>query len=147
MTQDEILAMKSGKQLDALVHQYVMQEEILTYEEMITEAEKVWKEQPQRIFFHKFIAYRDKDGNVICEQIIPPYSTDIETARRVLRRIAPDGHNPKFGSISLGQYWPVLLNSMLNLLIHLSGDTIPEVICKAALLRVMAKRNGVGGTD
>ena len=113
MTRDEVLAMKPGRELDALV------------------AEKVMGWKVAQVFDLK-----DTDGTNIANGItpysigqrVPHYSTDIAAAWEVVG---------KFEYIDVRRFkdhWGCTVYGQT-----VTGKTAPEAICKAALLAVMGE--------
>jgi len=118
MTRDEVLAMKPGRELDALV------------------AEKVMGWKAVQVFDLK-----DTDGTNIANGItpynigqrVPHYSTDIASAWEVVEEM--QNNEWDFTLKNHKRKYEAIFGTLYNAF----APTAPEAICKAALLAVMGK--------
>jgi hypothetical protein len=112
MTQDEIVQMEAGREMDALVAELVMG----------------WEKR----VFGDGVDYWHLPGGAICELDAPHYSTDIAAAWQVVEKlpfsvyveVRWDGKNAEAWFDSGSQTWEA------------SAPTAPLAICRAALLAV-----------
>lgn len=109
LTSDEILSEPAGKRLDAWVAEHVMG----------------WR---------PLALSRDFDGNFFPEDA-PNYSTDIAAAWQVVEKMRADGWHYSIGSLPGGI---IRVNFSFTTSsgfeeIELTGNSIPELICRVAL--------------
>lgn len=122
MNREDVLGMKAGRELDALVAKYVMQLDMV--DDTLPQLPKYYLPEYERTIF------RD----------VPLYSSDISAVWEVVEEL-----NGKFSfNIKrLGDYfyqdpeygWQALFTSREALMV--TAKTAPEAICKAALLSAM----------
>lgn len=131
------MKVEAGYALDLEVARNVMDQKILTKEEMVAEAKERWKVQPLCRIFFEFTAFPNEDGTIAVQQKCPSYSTSIEDAWAVRDRIdclmrleggGPYGWACEFLAVQPGQEDVIA-----------KAETAPLAICIAALLVVQQR--------
>lgn len=128
MNRDEILAMKPGRELDALVA-----EKVMGY--AIGDGQGGWIVQ-------KVIIHRPDDGTAEWlrngQQQLPHYSTDISAAWEVVDKLKISIVPQCLGAPDEYSYMVEYENEPYVNGIRVFASKAPEAICKAALLAVLA---------
>lgn len=131
--------------MDELVHTHVLRRSVLTYEEMRKEAEEVWKKQPNcSEFMGGFRAWRGSAGDVFCEQMFLPVSTNIEAAFVYVVGAMREHANPHYRNLAFVSYAynrtyasfdvEALSDDSLAIWVEANGQhSVTMAICLAAL--------------
>lgn len=122
MTRDEILALKPGRELDALVAEKVMG---WTYGHPCPEGMDC-------------LHWVDEKGEVR-DYKPPQYSTDISAAWEVFEKNGYYGNVSYMGVEYVCTLWSKWDDEGLGVDVTATGNTAPEAICKAALLAVIGE--------
>lgn len=142
LTREQILAMKPGRELDALVAEKVMG----------------WKRRQCSVFTDiQWLMSLDTDGQDVLGvtyrsdaapiywQGLPDYSTSIAAAWEVVEKVtehfaARKHRTAEFGCHQFGRWWKAYWTQVVDTCPpewHARCDSLPEAICKASLLAVM----------
>lgn len=123
MTEEEILSMQPGRELDALIAEKVMGWH--TFSPVDPKCDHSVSANGKRRNF----AFDPKDDKY---KPFPLFSTEISATIEVAEKLSQKYHYNISKDIRFGDYWVTFENE--DNVYSSPGDAIPEAICKAALL-------------
>lgn len=138
MTRDEILALKPGRELDALVAEKVMgwcvtPDEFKYDPDNDVEVSYATSEPPEDLPEGYPEGLRAITGTIRCHRL-PDFSTDISAAWEVVGKLREMGGGPDIRWDDADRRWWCEVDKVWG---WATGETAPEAICKVALLAVM----------
>lgn len=142
MTREEILAMEPGKEMNTLIARHVLGREVYLDRE-----EWIKKGMPHIQYWSEHVRYPAYWSNSYMDSLtVGDFSFDLSAAWEVVEKIDKEATVKRYQGISSWRYWCRISGTgpkdFDEKIAH--GVTVPEAICKAALLVVMDDLPGEG---